>query len=110
MVKLDVGDRARRTADWLPVHPDDEAQQRLGPRVVMKKLIPLRIERGPMDLHQAGVVGAAVAGQLAEPTGVDRALFLFVLDLSVGYSAHTLDGRMVLDVHALSSRNCGSET
>ena len=63
----------------------------------MQKPVPLGVERGPIDLHQAGVIGAAVAGQLAEPSGVDPVLF--VLDPSVGNGAHTLDGRMVLDVH-----------
>ena len=63
----------------------------------MQKLVPLGVERGPIDLHQAGVVGAAIEGKLAEPIGVDPVLF--VLDVNAGNGAHTLDSRMVLDVH-----------
>jgi hypothetical protein len=107
MVKLDVGDRARRTADRLPVHPDDEAQQCLGPGVVVKKLVPLGVKRGPLDLHQAGVVGAAFQGQAAKPTGVDPALF--DLDSGAGSCAHTLDGRMILDVHGFTlAKSCSA--
>ena len=70
VVELQVGDRPGRAADRLPVHPADDADQPLGPRVEAEDLGPLVVELGPVDGDEADVVGPGVEAEPPEPLGV----------------------------------------
>ena len=59
VVELQVGDRAGRAADRLPVHPADEAEERLGRREEPQDVGPLVVQGRAADLDQADVVGPA---------------------------------------------------
>jgi len=65
VVELQVRHRAGRTADRLPVHTTNEAEERPGWWEGTEDVVPLVIQRGAADLDQAGVVGPAVQAQLA---------------------------------------------
>src|SRR4051794_33267157 len=71
VVELQVGDRPGRAADRLPVHPADEADQPLRPRVEAEDLGPLVVELVSVDGHEADVIGPRVQADPPQPLGVD---------------------------------------
>ena len=71
VVEFQVGDRAGRAADRLPVHPADEAEERLGRREGTQDVVPLVVQGRAADLDQAGVVGPAVQAQLTQPRRIE---------------------------------------
>src|ERR1700731_2351789 len=57
-MEFEIGDRSRRATHRLAGHAHDVAEKRLGPRIVAKDLVALRIEAGAGDLDETGVVSA----------------------------------------------------
>ena len=57
VVELGVGDRPKRRADVVGVHPDHEAQERAGPGQRDLDVLPLIRDRRAIDLHEPDVVG-----------------------------------------------------
>ena len=73
VVEFEVGDRPGRAADRLPVHPADEAEERLGGREDAQDVVPLVVQGRAADLDQPGVVGPAVEAELTQPRRIERA-------------------------------------
>ncbi len=94
VVELEVGDRAGRAADRLPVHPADDAHQPLGPGEQAQDVLPLVVELGSPDRHEPHVVGPRVEAEAAEPLGVQNLRPRFLLD-SAGAGSRS-DVRRVL--------------
>ena len=72
VMELQVGDRARRAADRLAVHPANHADQRPGPRVECEDLGPLVVQLGAVDRHETHVVGTGVEAHLSVPLNVQN--------------------------------------
>ena len=72
MMELQVGDRASRAADRLPVHLADDAHQPLGPGKEAEDVFSLVIKLGPPDRHEPHVVSPSLKAEAAEPLGVDN--------------------------------------
>jgi hypothetical protein len=60
VVEFKVGDRARRAANWLAVHPADITNQRLRSWKDLQDFITLRIKLGAVDCHKADIIGPGV--------------------------------------------------
>jgi hypothetical protein len=60
VVEFEVGDRASRAADRLPVHPANEAEQRLRRRECSQDVVSLVVQGRAANLDQTGVIGPAV--------------------------------------------------
>jgi hypothetical protein len=69
-MELQVGDRASRAANRLPVHLADDAHQPLGPGKEAEDVLPLVIELGPPDRDEPRVIGPGLEAEAAEPFGV----------------------------------------
>ena len=65
-MEFEIGDRSRRATNRLAGHAHDEAQKRLGPRIVAKNFLALRIEAGTGDPDEAGVIGATFKRELPQ--------------------------------------------
>jgi hypothetical protein len=70
VVEFQVGDRPGRAADWLPIHPADEAQERLGGRKEAQDILALIVKGGSVDLDQSSVVRPAIEAELTQPAGI----------------------------------------
>ena len=72
VVELQVGDRTGRAADRLAVHPADDADERLRPRVKAEDLASLVVEFGPVDRDEAHIVSPGVETLLARSQSASR--------------------------------------
>jgi hypothetical protein len=59
-MEFEIGDRSRRATDWLAGHAQDEAEKRLGPRIIAKDLVALRIEAGAGGLDETGIISDTI--------------------------------------------------
>ena len=64
-VELEIGNGPGGTAHRLARHAHDEAHQRLGPGIIAKELVALRVEPRAVDLDETGIVGATFERELA---------------------------------------------
>src|SRR5262249_911271 len=92
VVELEVGNRAGRAADRLPVHPANEAEKRLGVWEVAQDVDPLAIQGRAADLDWAAVIGSKGEAQLTEARRIEwfRRLRL----VRAGPLSETPDARM----------------
>src|SRR5262249_46475171 len=67
VVKFEVGDGPRRTANRLTIHPADQADERFGPWKKAQDIVSLIGKLRTVDLDETDVVGPGLKTQLAEP-------------------------------------------
>ncbi len=72
VMKFDVGDRPRRRADVVAIHPHDEGDQRPCARQDTEDLVPLLGDLGALEPNEADIVRARVKAERAQGGGVDR--------------------------------------
>lgn len=70
VVELQVGDRPRRRADVLAVHPQDQAHERFRAGQDPLNVVLLVRDRRPADLHKSNVVRAGIKADFAKPRGI----------------------------------------
>ena len=71
VVEFQVGDRPGRAADRLAVHPADDADESLRPRVEAEYLGPLVVEFLAVDGHEADVIGPGIQADSPQLLDVD---------------------------------------
>ena len=96
-MKLEIGDRPRRTAKRLPGHAHHKAEQRSGPGIVAEYFVALWIEAGAADFDEARVFGTAIERELAKPRRIDRRRRARFRPRQGSQAFH---GRMVFEIHA----------
>src|SRR5882724_2713593 len=67
VVKFNIGDGPRWTANRLTIHPADNADQRLSRWEQLQNIGAFAIKCGPINFDKANIISAQVKAQLTQP-------------------------------------------
>jgi hypothetical protein len=72
MMEFDVRQRARRVANIVAIHPQDETDQTAGSRKRSKNMLSLLCQRRPVDVNKPDILSTRLQAQSTQPSCIQR--------------------------------------